>query len=964
MTAYTLNFAGIEIPLVTLGENSAVAIIKAGEAAASAVSAAASAAAASKALAYTSALGLSPDLVVIGDSITASNSDNTANIHADSWATHLALNSGGKLRMVRNSGIGGQNTAQMLARFAADVIAYLPNGGWCGIMAGTNDTDGTTDTYPNTEAMILLAVQAGIKPFLVSIPPQGSAALPTPAAPTVSAAITGGTLAAATYSYRVAALNSAGTTLCSAAATGVVASGTTGSCTISWAHVQGAATYKIYGRTGGSELLIATVTIAASGCTFIDTGSVTPAGAQPGANTTAQARVGSAHIKNAKTRQSQQRLAQKYGLPFIDFYAALADPVAAGGGMYLTGLTSDGTHPTPKAQRLMGVAAWNALSPYLAPNAIHFPLDNGNPSGLTANALFQTNDASKPNGWVLAAGGTMTTDAAVAGAVFQIQATDASPKSATGPSLGVTAGTRIAFIGKLNATGFDTSFGTFYLRAKFNAGSPQNIGSLSMVGADTNGWGSFYFEATVPAGATSVALEAGVALAPASGATLTLKLAQCELASLTALALSGTQAASAVNHNVKSANTLALITAIRSYGKFSEPLFRLAANDTPTITLGVANAASVIATPASAAMSDARFTYPGGVPQLRGATYPNNVIYVSRGGYYGRDAANTYNVYASGLSVIESTYTGTNFEPIFLGAGNGGVNVRVLVNGIEAGSATVPNTTGSFYRLLLQFPTSATRRITLITGNVPFGGVSYDATGILASVGRIYPVATLVGDSFVEGGAANGNSEAWIMARALGFNAAAAGVGSTGMLNPGGLNTAGGAKVSFAETTRLLDLTLAGVTSAHTGAAVVPNIGFVFGSMNDQGASPGAFGATLQEAITNRSFAMIDAWVAANPGKPLVFFGPTWPSGSPVLDIYRIRDGIQEAAWAAAQNNVWFIDRLAPVPVLRSGVYSVGTDQASLYTGADTTHPTDAGHRLDGLWMAQQVRGLILGEMP
>ena len=411
------------------------------------------------------------------------------------------------------------------------------------------------------------------------------------------------------------------------------------------------------------------------------------------------------------------------------------------------------------------------------------------------------------------------------------------------------------------------------------------------------------------------------------------------------------------------ANTAALRRAVRDYGYFPQPTFRLAANDVPTITLGAANAASAIPTPASAAMSDARFTYPGGVPRLFTATYPGNTAYISRGGYYGRDAGDTGNVYASGYFVAEFNYTGTNAEPILLGNGNGGVNVRVLVNGTEAGTVTVPNNTGSFYRLLLQFPTSATRRITLITGGVPFCGVSYDATGVLASVNRTYPVATLVGDSFVEGAGSVGYGEAVVMARALGFNAALAGAGSTGMISPGGLNTAGGQKVRFTDTTRLLDLTLAGVTSAHSGAAVAPAIGFVFGTINDNGQAPGAFGATLQEAITNRSFAMIDAWVAANPGKPLVFFGPTWPSGSPVLDIYRIRDGIQEAAWAAVQSNVWFIDRLAPGPILRSGVYTGGTDQASLYTSGDATHPTDAGHRLDGLWMAQQLRPLILSQL-
>jgi uncharacterized phage protein gp47/JayE len=114
--------------------------------------------------------------------------------------------------------------------------------------------------------------------------------VPTPAAPTVTQTGTGGTLGAGTYSYRVAALNAAGTTLASTAGTVVVASGTTNKTTVTWvapvvpAGVGAITSYKVYGRTGGSELLMATVT--APTVTWQDTGSVTPSGALPAANTT------------------------------------------------------------------------------------------------------------------------------------------------------------------------------------------------------------------------------------------------------------------------------------------------------------------------------------------------------------------------------------------------------------------------------------------------------------------------------------------------------------------------------------------------------------------------------------------------------------------------------------------------------------------------------------------------------
>lgn len=103
---------------------------------------------------------------------------------------------------------------------------------------------------------------------------------------TVTGSTTGGTLAAATYSYRVTAVVDGVETPPVAAKTGVVASGSTGSVTIDFtvglASFPTATAWKVYGRSAGTELLIATVT--APTATYVDTGSVTPAGALPTAN--------------------------------------------------------------------------------------------------------------------------------------------------------------------------------------------------------------------------------------------------------------------------------------------------------------------------------------------------------------------------------------------------------------------------------------------------------------------------------------------------------------------------------------------------------------------------------------------------------------------------------------------------------------------------------------------------------
>lgn len=114
--------------------------------------------------------------------------------------------------------------------------------------------------------------------------------LPTPVISGVTTATTGGTLAAATYSYRVAARNTYGRTLASSAVT-VVTTGSTSVNTINWpavtvpAGVSGVTGYDVFGRVGGSEQLLASLGNVLS---YADTGSAAPSGALPTSNTTAE----------------------------------------------------------------------------------------------------------------------------------------------------------------------------------------------------------------------------------------------------------------------------------------------------------------------------------------------------------------------------------------------------------------------------------------------------------------------------------------------------------------------------------------------------------------------------------------------------------------------------------------------------------------------------------------------------
>jgi lysophospholipase L1-like esterase len=71
-----------------------------------------------------------------------------------------------------NQGIGGQGSATIAARFAADVLAYSPR--YVVILCGTNDvaSDAPSVYVTNVKGMIDTALANGIVAVVVSIPPR------------------------------------------------------------------------------------------------------------------------------------------------------------------------------------------------------------------------------------------------------------------------------------------------------------------------------------------------------------------------------------------------------------------------------------------------------------------------------------------------------------------------------------------------------------------------------------------------------------------------------------------------------------------------------------------------------------------------------------------------------------------------------------------------------------------------
>lgn len=470
----------------------------------------------------------------------------------------------------------------------------------------------------------------------------------------------------------------------------------------------------------------------------------------------------------------------------------------------------------------------------------------------------------------------------------------------------------------------------------------------------------------------------------------------------------------------RSANTSALVKAVRNNAFFPQPAFRCPTGDVATITVPAANAVSVINAGAATA-ANVPVTNTAKITWLCGTADKDvNVTYSARGGWYAGGRANNYTSY-------EFQHTGTQLEVQILcsAVSPGTSNFRVLVNDRVAGTASVPNDGGN--RLVrVVFPSSATRRVRIELAGGRHRGLNLASVNEVVNTGRNYPLVTLIGDSFPEGTGANPyDGEGISTLRAIGCNPASAGVGATGILNPGS-----GGKVNWQDANRLADLALNGWTDQITNAPVTPAMGVIMMSLNDIGLGSTLWNgaATLQEAVTKGVWTMVDHWQAQRPGKPLVVFGPTWTSESPILDIFRLRDAGQEACHGAGPN-VWFLDRLGPGTRLRRGTRSVTAttgattlaskiitglgstanltiysaisgagipagarvmtidsatqvtidinctataagvaitfqnDQTAIYTDTDGVHPNQAGHNLDSLWMARELRSLILSEL-
>lgn len=100
---------------------------------------------------------------------------------------------------------------------------------------------------------------------------------------TMQDTIGGSLLGDTDYTYRVAAFDGSGTTFASEEFIGHTDPGTnTNQLLVAWGAAAGATGYRVYGRTGSLLFIANTLSLS-----YVDNGSITPAGALPTANTTA-----------------------------------------------------------------------------------------------------------------------------------------------------------------------------------------------------------------------------------------------------------------------------------------------------------------------------------------------------------------------------------------------------------------------------------------------------------------------------------------------------------------------------------------------------------------------------------------------------------------------------------------------------------------------------------------------------
>lgn len=378
------------------------------------------------------------------------------------------------------------------------------------------------------------------------------------------------------------------------------------------------------------------------------------------------------------------------------------------------------------------------------------------------------------------------------------------------------------------------------------------------------------------------------------------------------------------------------------WGKIA-PAFPIAYNDTallnalptmaspPTITVSSAYndvAAAVAATSISGA---SRFS-----PAALGGT---PVAYVKVGTNATADFQNAgstrcYNALNTGS--VDFDFDGDAFEFIFYGYSVGsGVKLRVWVNGECANSSgTTAQTDNKDHLMKVDFGSRAWRRIRVEWSSIGsaclWSGVMAKPTDtVIYPVNSPGPKVSILSDSFGMGPSTGVAGDGWAfrLPAMLGCRAplisAVSGSGYT-------------AGTPYTNSGR--------ITTVTTGS---PDLIIVQGSVNDDGASSGAFSTAASSVFSSLRSAAPDATIMAT--------SVMWPRSG----LYGSNSASRNTAIQSAVEAVggYYIDTAGWFTGTGNSGSTNGTGNSDYFLGSDSTHPTAAGH----LYIARQMARSLLG---
>ena len=341
----------------------------------------------------------------------------------------------------------------------------------------------------------------------------------------------------------------------------------------------------------------------------------------------------------------------------------------------------------------------------------------------------------------------------------------------------------------------------------------------------------------------------------------------------------------------------------------------------PTITVGVADAASSISGAVYTAWNDARLTYSTRVAVL-GATYPNNgystPVYMDTGMSGGA-------VYMAGLMASFSFSTeATIFELPCKGYSLHRLWFSEDGRQFQACAVQLMSSTGSNYQVNYNFGGIRKPRRIVVEYSTSLGGPTIGPTESVYAWAPTAPLLVVFGDSFVEGAGAGNNYTldgfAVKLGHALGClgRTIASGIGSTGYVA-----TNGGAKKNA-------------VQCVQTN--VIDNL------PSNWGVVVHCHGINDSSSVSVNAAAVFDAIYAAKPYVQQILFMPFQPRS---IDVSARRTELLAVAatrpWLTVIDNTGY----GTDPEI-TGTGSVnattGTGNSDWVISSDNTHPVEGGH--------------------